>query len=319
MGVVVGRRKNSGNGIVAIILALDRRRPSHRRTEPRIGMSKVVLNVRYPRLGRIAPVPLDDRPATTRQFALDIELSLALDGIRVDGFERHGAILDGGAVHQIDKFGEDVHFEFQFDAVEQDLEAFLVELHVAELHDQQRDIHANDDDVDGQHLAHHAPGILLRDDLEQTVGFPHVEARDDQFLQREDGDLDEFDVIIPDQIIHVARVGTPPVEDIDDREDDTTVDDNHPLDGLQDPVIIHQQAEPRVQHETLARNHGHPAHGDQDLGRPQHGQFPIVGHHAERVRRDAEVAQRQRPEVQAAPSFEGRQDQQCQFDAVVQC
>lgn len=163
--VVVGRRKNSGNGIVAIILALDRRRPSHRRTEPRIGMSKVVLNVRNPRLGRIAPVPFDDRPATTRQFALDIELSLALNGIRVDGFERHGAILDGGTVHQIDEFGENVHFEFQLDAVEQDLEAFLVQLHVAELHDQQRDIHANDDDVDGQHLAHHAPGILLRDDL----------------------------------------------------------------------------------------------------------------------------------------------------------
>lgn len=132
MTKVVG--KNPGDGILAVVVSLGGRRPGHGRAGPRLRSTIVILEVRYTSLGRIAPVPLDDG-APARHFPLDIELGLALDGVGIDGFQRHGPVLDRGAVDEINQLGQDVHFEFQLDAVKQNLEAFLVQLHVPELHD----------------------------------------------------------------------------------------------------------------------------------------------------------------------------------------
>ena len=70
----------------------------------------------------------------------DVVASLALDGIVVDDVQSHGSRGGAAAVHEVDEFGQDVEFEFQLDAVDEDFDGFLIELEVHELEHNDADL-----------------------------------------------------------------------------------------------------------------------------------------------------------------------------------
>lgn len=101
------------------------------------------------------------------------------------------------------------------------------------------------------------------------------------------------------------------------------INDDHPLGVLDDPVAscpIHDQVEPRPQHQGLPSDEGVPPDRKQADGEPLEvsgRQIHELEQEAERVRSHADARYEQTPEIQSMVALEREKDHAGEFEGVV--
>lgn len=103
------------------------------------------------------------------------------------------AVRCRAAMPEVDELVEDAELELELDAVRQRLPGCLDVEEIGEFQGQDRHVEKYDQNIHPDQVVHNLPGPHVADTLlePETVGrFPDVKARDNEFLNKEDAELD---------------------------------------------------------------------------------------------------------------------------------
>ncbi|KAI6750921.1 hypothetical protein HG530_014371 [Fusarium avenaceum] len=223
----------------------------------------------------------------------------------------------------LDETVEDGELELELGAVDECFVGGLVLILVGVLEAKDGDVEKDDEDVDVDEVVHETSASTLvahcAFHAHQLDGLDDVEARDDDLLDEEDGNLD---------LLHNG-VRLPPLGSvtreraINHRNDrpvhENSIDADHIQHSLQAEPIPQHEMQPRPQHERLARHHSDPAKGDERSSDIAHsGRGVVLDEKAAVVDADAPGGDEEGPEVEARVSLEGAEDDKGQFNDVVE-
>ena len=107
-----------------------------------------------------------------------------------------------GEGHELVQDGE---FKLQLDAVNHRLQGGFDQVDVRVLHGKEANVHRNDDQIYPYELCHDLSCSTVIDRLEESDGRVHVNAGNDEFLQREGGHLQLLDPVESVGVFLVTR------------------------------------------------------------------------------------------------------------------
>jgi hypothetical protein len=100
--------------------------------------------------------------------------------------------------------------------------------------------------------------------------------------------------------------------------EDTRIDDDHPLDSAEDARVGKNQTKPTVEYHRLTSDHDNPSPGVEDLPNPENSEVKILDHESQPVGDSAQGGYGQSPEIEAAPSVKGDEDEKQQLETIVE-
>ena len=161
----------------------------------------------------------------------------------VDGEFRgivHGRI---GKRHQLVEYGK---FELQLDTINHGLERGFDFVIPSVFHDQQDDVHTDDDAVDPNQLHHYVSRSAMVDRLEQFESRPNVDTRNDELLDAKGRHLQPLDGVECGRVlfrrVRVRAIG----EDGRGNMEADGVHDDHDQYRSKDLVVPHHQMQSRI-------------------------------------------------------------------------
>ncbi|KPM35284.1 hypothetical protein AK830_g11277 [Neonectria ditissima] len=222
-------------------------------------------------------------------------------------------------VHELSSV-EHGEFELQLHRVDDHLDALLPDKVALVFEGKERNVHADDEDVDPAQVPHEA-ALAPQRGPEDVDGFPNVQPRDDELLETETRHLHPLHDVV--RMLEAApararRVDGPVVHHGDGRVPDDAVEDDHAEHAAQDGGVVEHQVQARVQHHGLAGDEEDPSDGLDGQGDPGAGEGEVVEDAAHAVGDDAKGGEREAPEVEALPALKGQQDEPEELEGVVQ-
>lgn len=220
-------------------------------------------------------------------------------------------MIVNGRVGEGHQLIEHSKLKLQLDAVHHCFQGGFDLIYVGVLHGQQTDIHANDDEIDPDQLCHYFTSSAVIHWSEEPDGRPNIYSGDYEFLYAEGSHLKLFHHIESRRKSfrgRRARIGSVGKDSRGYVETDR-VDDDHSEDATQYPLLPHDKMQPRIENHRLPSDHGIPSNRDySDREVVSMSESKELQQEPKRVQHTAIARYQERPEVQAAMSFEGEED-----------
>lgn len=225
--------------------------------------------------------------------------------------ETVGTGNSAGVIRDTDQFAQNTEFEFQFDTVYSGFQGGLINVVTGILDGDKSEIHEDTGKVNHDQLNHNFAAIPLGVEFEHFVRFPDIQTGDDKFLHEETGNLYPLhDIVCSGERGDVAGcVGTVGQDGSRNMEEDNVGDDKTKNEA-QEGGALENEMQARVQNKGLAGDHRPPANGDQGSGQPElTGETEEFHEEPDGVRQNADGGDQHTPEIEAAITFEGDEDE----------
>jgi len=223
---------------------------------------------------------------------------------------------------QVDEIVEDGKLELKFDTVDHTLKCNLESVLVGELDAQKRDVHGDDDKVNGQELVHQLALTGFGEERKEFDNGKDVEAGNNKLLDAETAHLDALHDTVADDEDAVAvtlHVGTEREEGCREVQQHD-VDADHDQDVAQHFLVVQHQMEPRVEYQGLAGDHKVPADGEHPERQPNITKLKKLDQKSDRVKSNANSGRHEHaPEIQSLVFLEDAEDDDDDLNSIVTC